>query len=205
MAVLPFCPMTYMLIGNMVNKWIKAAMPVPLFPHYILHWRWRGGSRGGEDMVLSACTVNTLLLLFAMFSLMVNNVILSRKVFAFLPIQERRGSAKYTGQTTAAAKRGARSPHRLLFLFFPPFFISNQWRPPAAYKRFSAFSRALAGKNGGRPLLSPCRRLSGMETAVIAFLARQISLHEADVAAAVQRRGCGSPFFFHWFLGPFGY
>ena len=88
MTVLLLCQMAYMLVGETVHEYLGTAMFVLFILHHLLNRNWyrslKKGRYGAVRILQTA--VNTLMLL-CMLGLMVSGVILSREVFAFLPIQ----------------------------------------------------------------------------------------------------------------------
>lgn len=88
MTVLLLCQMAYMLVGETAHEYLGTAMFVLFILHHLLNRNWyrslKKGRYGAVRILQTA--VNTLVLL-CMLGLMVSGVILSREVFAFLPIQ----------------------------------------------------------------------------------------------------------------------
>lgn len=95
MTVLLLCQMAYMLVGETAHEYLGTAMFVLFILHHLLNWNWyrslKKGRYGAVRILQTA--VNTLVLL-CMLGLMVSGVILSREVFAFLPIQGGMGFAR---------------------------------------------------------------------------------------------------------------
>ena len=95
MTVLLLCQMAYMLVGETVHEYLGTAMFVLFILHHLLNRNWyrslKKGRYGAVRILQTA--VNTLVLL-CMLGLMVSGVILSREVFAFLPIQGGMGFAR---------------------------------------------------------------------------------------------------------------
>lgn len=95
MTVLLLCQMAYMLVGETVHEYLGTAMFVLFILHHLLNRNWyrslKKGRYGAVRVLQTA--VNTLVLL-CMLGLMVSGVILSREVFAFLPIQGGMGFAR---------------------------------------------------------------------------------------------------------------
>lgn len=80
--------MGYHLWGDTAHEWVGAGMFVLFILHHVLNLRWRAGiCKGRYTAVRALQTVINLLTLAAMLGLMVSGVILSSKVFAFLPIR----------------------------------------------------------------------------------------------------------------------
>ncbi len=95
MTVLLLCQMAYMLIGETAHEWMGAAMFVLFILHHILNWRWYKNLMKGRYSILRVwqIVVNFLALL-SMIGLMVSGIIMSRTVFAFLPIDGGMGFAR---------------------------------------------------------------------------------------------------------------
>lgn len=95
MTVLLLCQMAYMLVGETAHEYLGTAMFVLFILHHLLNRNWyrslKKGRYGAVRILQTA--VNTLVLL-CMLGLMVSGVILSREVFAFLPIQGSMGFAR---------------------------------------------------------------------------------------------------------------
>lgn len=95
MTVLLLCQMAYMLVGETAHEYLGTAMFVLFILHHLLNRNWyrslKKGRYGAVRILQPA--VNTLMLL-CMLGLMVSGVILSREVFAFLPIQGGMGFAR---------------------------------------------------------------------------------------------------------------
>lgn len=74
--------------GGTAHEWVGAGMFVLFILHHVLNWSWWKSLFKGRYSALRALQVIVdVLVLCAMLGLMVSGVILSRKVFAFLPIQ----------------------------------------------------------------------------------------------------------------------
>ena len=87
MTVLLLLLMAKQLTGNVAHEWLGAGMFVFWIAHHALNFGWhRSLFRGKYTPVRAMQTVVNLLLLAAMLGTMVSAVILSRAVFAFLPI-----------------------------------------------------------------------------------------------------------------------
>lgn len=90
MTVLLLCLMAYMLIGETAHEWMGAAMFVLFILHHVLNWRWyKNLAKGKYSAVRVLQTAVNVLVLFSMLGLMVSGIMLSREVFAFLPISGR--------------------------------------------------------------------------------------------------------------------
>lgn len=80
--------MGYHFWGDTAHEWVGAGMFVLFIIHHILNWSWWKSLFKGHYSALRVLQVIVdVLVLCAMLGLMVSGVILSRKVFAFLPIQ----------------------------------------------------------------------------------------------------------------------
>ena len=87
MTVLLFVLMAYQLTGDFAHEWAGAAMFLLFIAHHILNRRWvMNLGKGRYTPVRILQTALDFLLLAAMLGLMVSGIILSRHVFAFLPI-----------------------------------------------------------------------------------------------------------------------
>ncbi len=87
MTVLLLGQMAYMLIGEAAHEWTGTAMFVLFILHHALNWRWyRNLAKGKYSAVRILQTVVDFLVLISMIGLMVSGIIMSREVFAFLPI-----------------------------------------------------------------------------------------------------------------------
>ncbi|MCM1193968.1 MAG: DUF4405 domain-containing protein [Lachnospiraceae bacterium] len=75
------------ITGDSAHEWLGAGMFVLWALHHILNWNWHGHILKGKytPMRVLQTTVNVALFL-SMMGLMVSGIILSREVFAFLPI-----------------------------------------------------------------------------------------------------------------------
>lgn len=88
MTVLLLCQMAYMLIGEAEHEWLGTAMFMLFLVHTFLNWRWYFNLVKGKYTVLRIVqtTVNFLILL-CMAGLMASGIIMSREVFAWVPIR----------------------------------------------------------------------------------------------------------------------
>lgn len=88
MTVLLLCQMSYMLIGETAHEWMGTALFVLFVLHHILNGRWHRNILKGRYTGLRVLqTIVNVLIFLAMISLMVSGIIMSREVFAFLPIE----------------------------------------------------------------------------------------------------------------------
>lgn len=95
MTVLLLCQMAYMLIGEIAHEWMGAGMFVLFILHHALNWRWyKNLGKGKYSAVRILQTVVDFLVLLCLVGLMVSGIILSREVFAFLPISGGTGFAR---------------------------------------------------------------------------------------------------------------
>lgn len=95
MTVLLLCQMAFMLIGEISHEWRGAALFVLFALHHILNRRWYGGLfRGRYNAVRILQTAVDILVLCSMLGSMAGAVMLSREVFAFLPIRRGMGFAR---------------------------------------------------------------------------------------------------------------
>lgn len=87
MTILLLCQMAYMLIGETAHEWMGTAMFALFLLHNVLNWKWyRNLVKGRYTAVRVFQTAVNFLMLFSMLGLMVSGVIMSRVVFAFLPL-----------------------------------------------------------------------------------------------------------------------
>lgn len=95
MVLLLLLLMAYSLIGEAIHEWLGIAMLLLFLGHHALNWRWyRSLPRGKWPPVrVFQAVVNTALLL-VMVGLAVSGIILSRYVFALLPVQGGRSFAR---------------------------------------------------------------------------------------------------------------
>lgn len=87
MTLLLLLLMARQLTGDFAHEWLGAAMFVLWIVHHVLNFKWYGRMRKGKHTPfrIVQAIVNFLLLL-SMIGTMISAVILSREVFAFLPI-----------------------------------------------------------------------------------------------------------------------
>ena len=87
MTLLLLLMMARQLTGDTVHEWLGAGMFLLWILHHILNMQWHGHIWKGKytPFRILQLVVNILLLL-AMIGTMVSGIILSREVFAFLPI-----------------------------------------------------------------------------------------------------------------------
>ena len=87
MTILLLLLMAKQLTGESAHEWLGAGMFILWIAHHILNFTWHGHVfKGKYTPFRTAQAVVNLLLLFSMLGTMVSAVILSREVFAFLPI-----------------------------------------------------------------------------------------------------------------------
>ena len=87
MTILLPCQMAYMLIGEAAHEWMGTGMFALFILHHILNWQWYKNLRKGVYSPLRILqTALNFLVLFSMLGLMISGVMLSRTVFAFIPI-----------------------------------------------------------------------------------------------------------------------
>lgn len=88
MTALLLCQMAYMLIGESAHEWMGTALFILFVSHHILNGRWhRNILRGRYTGLRVLQTMVNVLICFSVIGLMVSGVIMSREVFAFLPIE----------------------------------------------------------------------------------------------------------------------
>lgn len=95
MVVLLPLLMAYSLVGERAHEWLGAAMLLLFLGHHTLNRRWyRSLPRGKWPPARVLQTAVSAALLLVMAGLAVSGVLLSRHVFAFLPLQGGRGFAR---------------------------------------------------------------------------------------------------------------
>ena len=95
MTILLLVQMAYMLVGERSHEWTGAAMFLLFILHHGLNWRWYPRLGKGRYTPLRVIqTIVNFLVLASMAGLMVSGIILSREVFAFLPISGGMGFAR---------------------------------------------------------------------------------------------------------------
>ena len=95
MTVLLFLLMAYLLVGETAHEWLGLAMFLLFILHHVLNWRWyRSLFKGKYTPIRILQTLLNILLLASMIGLMVSGIILSRKVFDFLPVSGGMGFAR---------------------------------------------------------------------------------------------------------------
>lgn len=88
MTIVLLCQMAYMLIGEAIHEWTGTAMFLLFILHHILNWRWYKNLTTGKYTAFRVLqTIINFLILISMIGLMVSGIIMSREVFAFLPIE----------------------------------------------------------------------------------------------------------------------
>lgn len=93
-ALLP-CQMAYMLIGETAHEWMGTAMLVMFIVHNILNRKWYGNLFKGRYSAGRVLRTGVNFMVFlSMAGLMVSGIILSREVFAFLPLEGGLGFAR---------------------------------------------------------------------------------------------------------------
>lgn len=95
MTILLFGQMAYMRIGEAAHEWLGAAMCLLFILHHALNWKWHKNlvKRKYSPMRIFQ-TIVVFLMLLSMLGLMVSGIIMSRTVFAFLPIRGGMGFAR---------------------------------------------------------------------------------------------------------------
>lgn len=95
MTVLLLLLMAYELIGQAAHEWLGVGMLVLFLLHHILNGKWlRGIFKGSYRAMRILQTVLAASIFLSMLGSMVSGVILSRHVFAFLPIEGGRAFAR---------------------------------------------------------------------------------------------------------------
>lgn len=87
MTVILICQMAYELIGQTAHEWLGTLMFALFIVHHILNRRWTANLLKGKYSPFRIVqTVLGLLILFCMLGSMISGIVLSRHVFAFLPV-----------------------------------------------------------------------------------------------------------------------
>ena len=95
MVVLLPLLMAYSLVGEQAHEWLGAVMLLLFLGHHVLNWRWYHNLPQGKWVPARILqTVVNAALLLVMAGLAVSGIMLSRHVFAFLPIQGGRSFAR---------------------------------------------------------------------------------------------------------------
>lgn len=88
MTVLLLCLMAYQITGQKLHEWFGAGMLLLFLAHNILNFRWYGNLGKGKYSLLRVVqTIVNFSLLISMLCLGYSGVILSRHVFAALPVR----------------------------------------------------------------------------------------------------------------------
>ena len=102
MTALLLCQMAYMLIGETAHEWMGTVLFFLFVLHHILNGRWyRNLLKGRYTGLRLLQLIVNILIFFAMISLMVSGIMMSREVFAFLPIEGGMGFARILHMLTA--------------------------------------------------------------------------------------------------------
>ena len=88
MTAVLLCLMAYLLLGEALHEWLGVAMFGLWVFHHGLNWNWHKNlAKGRYTPLRLAQTGVDLLILLSMVGLMVSGVMMSREVFAFLPVR----------------------------------------------------------------------------------------------------------------------
>ena len=102
MTVLLLCQMAYMLIGEAAHEWMGTGMFLLFLVHHGLNFHWHKNLAKGKYTPLRILqTVKNVLIFFSMLGLMVSGILMSRTVFAFLPINGGMSFARLLHMTAA--------------------------------------------------------------------------------------------------------
>lgn len=89
MTVLLMCQMAWLLIGETAHEWTGSALFGLFIGHHVLNRRWLGSLFKGKYRPARILqTAVNILILAAMIGLMISGVMMSRTVFAFLPVEK---------------------------------------------------------------------------------------------------------------------
>lgn len=95
MTAVLLCLMAYLLLGEALHEWLGVAMFGLWVFHHGLNWNWHKNlAKGRYTPLRLAQTGVDLLILLSMVGLMVSGVMMSREVFAFLPVRAGIGFAR---------------------------------------------------------------------------------------------------------------
>lgn len=95
MTILLLCQMAYMLIGETAHEWLGTAMFLLFIFHHIVNRKWyQNLLKGKYNPCRILQTAVDILVLLAMIGLMISGIMMSREVFAFLPIEGGMGFAR---------------------------------------------------------------------------------------------------------------
>ena len=87
MIILLLPLMAYSLVGETAHEWLGVAMGILFLGHHTLNIGWyKGLTKGRWSLPRAFLTAVNFVLLLMMLGLMVSGIILSREVFAFLPV-----------------------------------------------------------------------------------------------------------------------
>lgn len=95
MTVLLLCQMAYMLVGETAHEWIGAVMFILFILHHALNQHWhRNLTKGRYTGFRILQVIVNFFVFICMIGLMISGMIMSRVVFAFLPIEGGMGFAR---------------------------------------------------------------------------------------------------------------
>jgi hypothetical protein len=87
--------MAYELIGEATHEWIGTGMLLLCSLHHILNWNWISHlTKGSYSAYRILQTIVTAFIFLSVVGLMISGMILSRHVFAFLPISDNQAFAR---------------------------------------------------------------------------------------------------------------
>ena len=95
MTAVLLCLMAYLLLGEALHEWLGVAMFGLWVFHHGLNWNWHKNlAKGRYTPLRLAQTGVDLLILLSMVGLMASGIMMSREVFAFLPVRAGIGFAR---------------------------------------------------------------------------------------------------------------
>ncbi|NLA76861.1 MAG: hypothetical protein GX851_03380 [Clostridiales bacterium] len=97
MSILLLCLMAYQIVGEVLHEWFGAGMLVLFIVHTVLNAKWYRNLFKGKYTVLRVIgTVLNFAVLAAILCLGCSGIVMSRHLFAFLPINSGMAAARVT-------------------------------------------------------------------------------------------------------------
>lgn len=89
MSILLLCLMAYQIVGEVLHEWLGAGMLVLFVVHTVLNFKWyRNLCKGKYTPLRSISTILNIAVLVAILCLGYSGIVMSRHLFAFLPITQ---------------------------------------------------------------------------------------------------------------------
>lgn len=102
MSVLLLCLMAYQIVGEVLHEWFGAGMLVLFITHTILNLKWYGSLFKGKYTALRVIgTILNFAVLASILCLNYSGIVMSRHLFAFLPIDSGMALARVMHLTAA--------------------------------------------------------------------------------------------------------